>query len=442
MIVAAATGCGGGGSGDALLVPVPLTIQASGAALVAFQDGSGAWTALDGTAGVYQATERFQNYAVAFGCVAADGSGFVDIYYQTVWDPTGLDAACGDPPAPATVPVMVTLAGVPDGQRIDVWLGPAEFDGGNAAAVTSAPAVTSAAAFTINAPQGMVDVFADTSSVGVGFPRATALYRGSTIDLEAAQALTIDLAAVGLPPESHSLTVQGTLPADDTIINTLYVTPHSQAEWPIQDEEVKPGMTDLGYTTVDARQRQPGDLTIVHPQLAHVEADGLSYDRGAILVIDDASDAVVAVPDVLHAPAPVLDHTANPRATVHIPTDPGQLMHVEYQAYLSTTGPGGAQSALRATISAHWADDAAAIDLTTPDLSQLPGWIPALALAPGTDFPWMIERRESDVADGTPRAAGQRTMSTNVIGPPKASSNASPGAALRTRRAADRRARR
>jgi hypothetical protein len=87
--------------------------------LVAVQDGEGAWTALDGTAGVYMATLQSDHYAVMTTCVFESGSS-VTINYATISDATTLYLPdCADPGAAFTT-ISGAIAGAAAGNSVRV----------------------------------------------------------------------------------------------------------------------------------------------------------------------------------------------------------------------------------------------------------------------------------------------------------------------------------
>src|SRR5262245_59584202 len=162
------------------------------AALVALQDGDGAWTALSGTSGVYTATIRSTRYGVAVGCTAAS----LTVYYQSIDDANDLPVdGCPHPPVDAAdITVSMVNAAA---RQTDVFVGVAK------GMVTGNESVHLAVA------KRREDVFAISRNPGDAAD--VTIYRGPTLDVTANTSLSVDIARA-LPLERHTLTLVGTVP--------------------------------------------------------------------------------------------------------------------------------------------------------------------------------------------------------------------------------------
>jgi hypothetical protein len=146
------------------------------------------------------------------------------------------------------------------------------------------------------------------------------------------------------------------------------------------------------YGTLAASMRQPGDLTQV---IAEADRDNgqVTYSRRADFAFATPGDLELDLPPEL-APfsPPSIDNATDPRLTVTIPSAEADNFVVDYSASVST----GEQRTKLLTISASYAAGMAPVRITTPDLSALTGWVPAMALQAGQPLQWQVQRFTHD----------------------------------------------
>lgn len=375
------------------------------AALVAFQDGDGAWVALTGTGGVYHARATGQRYGVAVGCATEATSG-VHLYYQSVSDTTEV-LADGCFEFPETVTLSIDLQGLMTGQTAEAWLG----DNLGISVNGSPLAVTH--------PRGAADLFLRTYVVAAGRRTVLAFVRGPTIDLAADQTTPIDLDAQGRPPESHPLTVTGLNPPgavmETSSVHSSYATPHSELQWPLDTTPFAAAPPDT-YVTIDAALRQPGDISNLTVNAQGTTSDGRSYERYVRLAMTTPVAVTTALPAIWSATAPTLDRAGPPRATVTLPITPGALGTSDYHALLSTPTGGAFARTLAVTVRPGWAAGAASVTITTPDLSSLPGWIAGMAIATDTAVDWSLEWDDRNLTYEALPSDGRKIFGTIISG--------------------------
>ena len=429
LSISVASGCAGsagaGASPDAaaldaglaqitITTVVPFTAAAANADLVALQDGDGAWHALTGTDGVYHATITGPRYGVAVGC--GTGTRALRLYYQAFSDTTELVATgCDATPAFATAAIDLRGTGTNPDRQTEVSIGAYSLD------------VVADGAYSLPVPKQRADVFAfsATRTENPDVVRDVVAYRGPTLDVDGDLALSIDMATMAKPLEAHPLTLidppaPSTTDAQVEILSS-YITAHSQyANSSIFAESIAsppPLETTTRYMTVDATLRQPGDVSDVWAAETGTTAQGFGYIREVDLETSTNGPLTATLPDLLIADAPTLQEGPIPQLTVTLPIVPTTTGHAWSLASFSTRAADRTFfNYLETQVSPGWAAGQATVTIITPDLSNLPGWTPAMALRQAAAVKWYIWVAHDSRPYGAPRADNAWSVGSSLFG--------------------------
>jgi hypothetical protein len=372
------------------------------AALVALQDGDGAWTSLSGTGGVYTAAITSTRYGVAVGCTAAS----LTVYYQSTDDASDLPVdGCPHPPVDAAdITVSVVNAAA---RQTDVFVGVAK------GTVTGVDSVHLAVA------KRRGDVFAISRNPGNAAD--VTIYRGPTLDVTANTSLSVDLAQA-LPLEGHPLTLVGAVPpgASETFVDvqSRHYTPFSYGPRAVFTQVLaagRPVTMTAEYKTLAGSIRQSDDLMYGQARTRGTTANGLNYDRVVGVQTASAVTLTMTLPDLLSADAPTVDNTAMPRATATLPMRPPTLGNALYDVDF-TTNTGATKRTFAVVIRPGWAQGRPTVMVATPDLSALPGWTNDMALLPDVNVDWNIVVDDRNFAYGSPIRDGKRILQSFLFG--------------------------
>jgi hypothetical protein len=363
-----------------------------------FQDGDGAWRAITGTGGVYHATATGERYSVAVGC-----PGGLRFWYETVSD-TAEVAADGCATEAGNVQLSITLQPLPTNEHGELWFGRAPVFG----------RADSSLQLGLSLPAGPVDVFASSYATTTGDRVIHKLYRGPTLNLQADQVVQYDIAALGLPPEGHPLSVTGIQAEDVFFVHSSYATPNSQIQWPLFTQHAFTGPPS-SYVTIDASLRQASDISNV-TVVASVAVGELMFDRTARLAVANPAALTVALPSRYTAPAPTIASGTVPRATVTIPISPATLTATDYSVALSTSNANFETRSLSLFATSAWAAGQSSVAIATPDLSGLAGWTADMELESGLDIAWSITRNDRNMAPNAIPADGRRILHSSTSG--------------------------
>jgi hypothetical protein len=97
---------------------------------------------------------------------------------------------------------------------------------------------------------------------------------------------------------------------------------------------------------------------------------------------------------------------------VTFPVSEPILQAVDYDAVLL----GGGAHEYFVYVSATWADGESNVTVTTPDLSNLPGWTSELGMTTNSDIQWVIQRSDRSMVRGAPLVDGLRAVTNAVSG--------------------------
>jgi hypothetical protein len=420
---ASVAGCGGHGAhvepdaslGEVTIKTFPdgvpsFTGRTENAMLVAFQDGDGPWIALTGTGGVYQASPRSPRYGVAVGC-SSSARSTVALYYQSISDPRQLLATgCHGPIE--TAHVSIDLRGLPGGEQAEVWFGAS-------AVITS-----------VNGPIGIETLKApgDVFARSYGFDPSTGetnnvrTYRGPTLDPQSTPSLQIDLAASGKALEFHPLTIADPTPpgapSSQLSVRSSYLTPNSQlTSWPLHATGLLRPVSPDRYATLDVAMRQPDDVSSLLVRADSIITTGAAVASFRIVrrYFKDPVAQSVTLPDIVAAQAPVVDKTAAPWITATIPIVPSRLGNITYEALFAGTVAASDDRVWTVAISAGWAAGQSSVTASIPDLSNLPGWRPEMALDPAAYDGWNIGWIDRNMPIGTPPVDGRESVESLAV---------------------------
>lgn len=380
--------------------------------LVAFQDGDGPWIALTGTGGVYQASPGSPRYGVAVGCVSNSRSD-VHLYYRSLSDPRELLATgCVSPVD--TTHVSIDLRGVQGGERAEVWVGGSEAfasaDGAIGLDVLKAPADVFARSYVLS-----------NSTPTPGATNNVRAYRGKALDPQSTPSLQIDLASSATALEFHPLTIVDPESPKPTasVVRSLLFTRGSQTNWPLHSSgTVQPGMAPPDrYATLDAAMRQPDDISgILVTADAAIDINAtVGYSRIVRRSFKDPVAQSVTLPDLVAVQAPVVARTGTPWLTATIPIVPSRLGLITYEASFAGTVAGPDDRGWTVAISAGWAAGQSSVTISLPDLSNLPGWRPEMALDPAAYDGWNIGWIDRNMPIGTLPVDGRESVESLAI---------------------------
>lgn len=234
LLLAAAVGCGGGGSstpdaggvgGDAGTLDAavetavdhpppstPVTLSSSDALVFAAgQDGDGAWRQLTGagTAGSYVLDVTGARYGFAYGCGNAAGDNIsITIIHATVAETARVTVACGAAATETPVTITGTVAGLSGMQTAQIDVG-----GRSGTATAAAPG------YSVMPPAGMRDLFARRL---VGAPTFDRMIRRNAVTIAAGATFDLDFATEGFAPETRTVTFQGAAATDTTSVLVIF----------------------------------------------------------------------------------------------------------------------------------------------------------------------------------------------------------------------------
>jgi hypothetical protein len=385
--------------------PQPFAGPLANATLVAVQSGT-EWVALDGANGVYQAEVSGDSYAIAVGC-ADEFQSNVRVYYQGLSDTKELHVLGCPPPAPRTAHLSVEVTGIPSTDNTEVWVGddPVSGPGGSP--------------FELEVPVGLVDILA-YSYVRDSAPKVPIkMFRvPGTLDLEAPQTFTIPLDTLGLPVEPHLLRLTNLDPEETASVHSSYATPHSQVQWPVLDTNFEHTATG-NYGTIDARLRQPDDLSNLTVTAQHTVPDGRLYQRQVRFAMKTPVDVTQALPAAIEMAPPVFSRSGAPRGIWTIPLAPATQLDVVYVGTLSSSGMTANHDITSRTLEIFvrpgWAGGATLTKITTPDLRAVPGWTANMALGPGA-IHWSLMRSDCNMSVDSVPVDGRLFLNSIVSG--------------------------
>jgi hypothetical protein len=247
----------------------------------------------------------------------------------------------------------------------------------------------------VTVDKGVQDVF-------VGFPGAT--YRGPSIDIEADQALTIDLSQA-LPPDVFSLTFDDPMLALETSSSrSSYLMPHSHTVHTIDIEFGVPGV----YAAPAAAQRQPGDVVRVEV----VQAAG-GATRDVVRDMTTPVDVTLEPGPAISMMAPMIDTDAVSQLAVTLPIPPATLGHVMASASFTAQPELTAGHYLHMFVRPGWAAGQATVSLPTPDLRDLADWTVDMEVQAGNPVDWALAVTDQDQPFDAP--IGDRTAVENRL---------------------------
>jgi hypothetical protein len=369
----------------------PYTGQPGNPPLVAFQDGDGAWTALSGTAGVYQAVAHTPRYAIAVGCDNPEHAT-VSQYYQTTADATNVKLP-GCPPPAAQVHVTITLANLQPTETAVVTIGRSVIG------LFSAPDTTT---LTADVAQGAEDVFVVVVGGADGARAVQRAARLGRVPLDHDQPLALDAGAAAPAPEIHGARVVGAETVEVVTRSSRYST--GTARFNVELSQLAPPDS---YLTVNAAARQPGDLASASVTGARTLPDGNLYTRFAQQTMATPIDVVLELPARFLAAPPKRGDVASPSTSVTLLPTKDLLAVSAYAVALDTAAPSGATGQrVTMNVTSGWIGSLPFVPMIVPDLSALPGWTANMALQRDRPLTWSITRQNRSTPLDGPEAEG------------------------------------
>jgi hypothetical protein len=351
------------------------------APMVAVQDGEGAWLAVTATDGVYHAHLASERHGVAIGC-RTGASSFVHVLQRTVDD--GLDLRTR-----GCVPTVYEL-------DVDVRNVPADAT----AFVTTPGGSAGGGEFTYGfaVPPGPAEVFASLTTGGA----ITRLLRSPAFDVEDRAAIVIDFASAGAAPDIRSVAV--TLdPGEQARVTSSVVRP--SGEYALHAPAAIG--TPATYAILPAQLRQPDDLyqvTVV------VGSRSTTYMTAAPRAVTAELPPALAVqpPSVITAP------WLHPMFSF-VPTNPALALQ-SYALSVASVDDADAAHGWSAELSASWIAGAASLQYAFPDLSEVAGFAPELALSTRGPLRWSVQRTDASTAELADGRVTRTAVQSGAVG--------------------------
>lgn len=352
------------------------------AALVAIQDGDGAWIAVAAEVGVYRAHLTADRYGVAIGC-RAGASSRITVFQRTAADGLALRMrSCVSEP----LELDVAIQHVPASSVAFISTGAGRAGGGDAT-------------YAFFAQPGPVDLFASLTSSG---GRMAKLVRLPTFDLQARQTIAIDFATQGAVPEDRALSI-ALGAADHAQVTTAVIRP--SGEYPLH------APAELGtsrtYQVLPLSLWEPDDLFAIT-----VEAGGQS----TTLTSKVPGELAFQLPSSLAAQDPAITTAPFLHPTFSFTTTANDLPIQSYVLSARTVNaPETAAREWSAELSASWIAGAPSVRYELPDLSVVPDFVPELALFDRGPIRWSVRRTESSTAGPSDGRVSRSAVQAGVI---------------------------
>lgn len=375
ILLATLTACGGdddgGGSADAApggddggaadaSPPADVTLRTydgplpSDIELVAYQDGDGAWQAVDGGGGIYTFTVESGRYSVMTVC---EINGFANVRTVRLLasDSTALAVQC--PWHPRTGDFSGEVTGLEDGDTVSIQLG-----------TTVAGAFFNTPTYTASVFPGRADVSAVRYDSTLA-PQRVIIDRGVLV--QDGDQYDFDLGSGGFVPVVLSVEVTGLLDGEDqedTYLTTAFYTARGPATYLGQ------GVGPTEWFGVPAAEVEEDEVHLLDVE-GGSRAEG-TY-RQAYAFLHEADDVSLALP------APAEDPTVTVAETspyVRLRYEPARAAgHRLYELRFRQNG--GPSAEWKDLASSGWLDAGHAIE--TADLSDVDGWNPDWTLQSG-----------------------------------------------------------
>lgn len=427
------------------------------AALVAVQDGDGAWVSLAGDRGVYTTEIVSDRYAVAFACPHSRGGDLVLIHRTTAdgFDLLGSDklwgefSTCSRTVQVGSVLLEITVRGVPDGSAAFVSTGVNHF-----------PTLTNEL-LRRNVRKGPIEL------VGWLSPqddpsRISKVVRMPEIDLQTDHAVTIDFESQGHTPADFpiaGLPAPGEFAPDRRLpgINVqvsdrgfVWASLATASAATDRDQRAQPGgnaphpfggrtfradeaMTS--YQVPPAQLRRPGDRFNV---TFEVSSDSLgrqppccrpwapersgfvgAYESRSTEISMTVPQAVAfELPAAVVASDPTFVRTPHPRPVFAFATPPatGDMLR-DYDLVIGIEDPSGTMSGTVtwiAKLSPSWLGTVSELRYEFPDLSQVAGFPAKVLMDDKVPNSWIVNRTERSVGPVNGRSVVRKAFTTGM----------------------------
>ena len=338
-----------------VLTVTPGVQTPTNADFVAFQDGTGAWTPLTGTAGVYSfevkdAAGRFNAVVV---CPFAVGSRLTQIFEETVAEAPSFQVRCSNPALASPVAVDVTS---------DNW----GSGTASALAIVGGTNLSMSTQNTASSPSmivpGIYDVLAYTEAAG-GVPLRYVLNHGTSI--QGTTHLSFDFNG-GVAPETENFTIGGGASGEDLSADVQLYTKLGN-EYGMGNGTSTPPSFSL--PVVPAVQLDPADLYLTTYSGA---LNGV--DRGVISATRNVPSGSLTLPATISGVSTTVAATA-----------PTLLIKAQWSGGIGNSGVLMSSSQASVNWLTHASPNvlAGATTFTPVDPSSAAGWDPAWGLQAG-----------------------------------------------------------
>lgn len=316
---------------------------------VAYQDGDGPWTVIQGEDGEYVFPNEKDRYAIALVCIETDLTPVV-VWRATRAELPALRLPC-NPPGGERVSVSGQVLGVASGDEYAVSAGHGTTIGWEYPDDT----------YGVGTDPGPTDVMLRRiNGTAVDF----VLVRD--LDLTADISLDLDLAS-GFDPIPSTVTVTGAAGDDTVLVNAAFLTPNGTQ----LSEFGKPSPV---WSGIPSDQLRPHDLQIVTAEASNYPNYPVRY-RVARAYLHEAADRTFAVPPRLNTPTverideePEDGWLRYARLRVTIDREDGVQLYS-----LHIGDPENQSRDWTDFATAGWLDQSSDV-METPDLSHLDGW--------------------------------------------------------------------
>lgn len=349
-----AAGGAGGGSSSATITTFLGDLQTN-LPFVAFREGEGPWSMVDGLAGTYSVVHGATGYGVAYACVGPDATQVL-VQYAGPSDPLPTTLGC---PSTVTHTLSGTLSSLAGSWQASVAAGP-----------TGGLATSQNPSYSFAVPEGDHDVVVAAMSPA---PLAEVFMRKAKVSVYADVDLDFDASLGATPANAWQGSVTNAAAADFSAACWLWSNLGTSGGWSVGGSTFH-CMADAGL--------ELNDVHVIHGAVIDDTSGLLRWHR---IYTRIASDQVFTMPELnqpLDGSPIVLATSPAMRVAFDVPSIAGAA------EYSLTVGDPSFSWKIDATVG--WAEKAGGAHLEMPDFGVLPGWDPGLNVKPAGAVGWAV----------------------------------------------------